>query len=89
MEAGSFQQWSLVVATACLCGWYLSLRSGASMHAISSSVSFLIILMAGLLVMLAVNGQGEPRAFAAEKGAIARLTGGPAHTVAFRPTARY
>lgn len=85
MEAGSFQQWSLIVAAACLCGWYLSLRSGASMTAISSSVSFLIILMAGLLVMLAVNGQGEPRACAA--GAAPRgPAAGQVHTFAVRST---
>ena len=41
-------------AAALLCGWWLSVRPSASYRGISASTSFLIVLLAGLMAMLAV-----------------------------------
>jgi hypothetical protein len=51
------QLWYLVIAATALAGWWLAVRPRASYAGISTTVSFLIILMAVLLCVLAVSGQ--------------------------------
>jgi hypothetical protein len=47
----------LVVALVALSGWWLAVRPHASYGGVSSTMSFLIVLMAVLLCILAVGGQ--------------------------------
>ena len=47
----------LVIALVALSGWWLSVRPHASYGGVSSTMSFLIVLMAVLLCVLAVGGQ--------------------------------
>lgn len=54
----AFQVWVFMVAVSVLCGWWLSIRSGASFRAIANPVSFLIITLALLLCTLAVRESG-------------------------------
>lgn len=49
--------WLLVIAAAALCGWWLAVRPRATYGAASATMSFLIVLMAVLLCVLAVSGQ--------------------------------
>jgi hypothetical protein len=56
------QLWYLVIAATALAGWWLAVRPRASYSGISTTMSFLIVLMAVLLCVLAVSGQqGKPR----------------------------
>jgi uncharacterized membrane protein len=57
MGAESFHLWFLVIAAAVLAGWWLAVRPRASYCAVSTTMSFLIVLMAVLLCVLAVSGQ--------------------------------
>lgn len=47
----------LVIALVALSGWWLAVRPRASYSGVSSTMSFLIVLMAVLLCVLAVGGQ--------------------------------
>jgi hypothetical protein len=49
----------LVIALVALSGWWLAVRPRASYRGISSPVSFLIVVAALLLCMLAVGGQHD------------------------------
>ena len=49
--------WMLVIAVAALCGWWIAVRPRATYGAISTTMSFLIVLMAVLLCVLAISGQ--------------------------------
>ena len=60
MDADWSQLWMLVIAAAALSGWWLSLRPRASYAGISTTMSFLIVLMAVLLCVLALSGQRGP-----------------------------
>ena len=51
------QIWFVVIAVAALSGWWLAVRPRATYCAISTTMSFLIVLMAVLLCVLAVSGQ--------------------------------
>jgi hypothetical protein len=51
------QLWMLVISAAALSGWWLAVRPRASYGGISTTMSFLIVLMAVLLCVLAVSGQ--------------------------------
>jgi len=51
------QLWVLVIAAAALSGWWLAVRPRASYCGVSSTMSFLIVLMAILLCVLAISGQ--------------------------------
>jgi hypothetical protein len=56
-----FQLWHLVIAAAALTGWWLTLRPRASYAGISTPMSYMIVLLAVLLCVLAVSGQrGRP-----------------------------
>jgi hypothetical protein len=62
MAPGWNHVWLLVIAVAALSGWWIAVRPRASYGAISTTMSFLIVLMAVLLCVLAVSGQrGAPR----------------------------
>ena len=47
----------LVIAGAALSGWWLTVRPRASYGGISTTMSFLIVLLGVLLCVLAVSGQ--------------------------------
>ena len=49
----------LVIALVALSGWWLAVRPRASYGGISSTMSFLIVLTAVLLCILAVGGQHD------------------------------
>jgi hypothetical protein len=50
--------WVMVIAASALCGWWLAVRPGASFRGAAASMSCLIIIMALLMCVLAVQGQG-------------------------------
>jgi len=54
-----FVLWVLVIVAAALAGWWLAVRPRASYHGIATPVSFLIIIAAILMCVLALSG---PRA---------------------------
>lgn len=58
MSAEFSQLWMLVIAAAALSGWWLAVRPRASYGGISATMSCLIMLMAAVLCVLAVSGQG-------------------------------
>jgi hypothetical protein len=73
MGADWSQLWMLVIAAAALSGWWLSLRPRASYAGISTTMSFLIVLMAVLLCVLAISGQrGSPRSVPAKQMVLGR-----------------
>ena len=51
------QLWYLVIGATALAGWWLAVRPRASYRGVSTSMSYLIMLMAALLCVLAVSGQ--------------------------------
>jgi len=51
--------WMLVIALVALSGWWLAVRPRASYGGISSTMSFLIVLTAVLLCILAIGGQHD------------------------------
>jgi hypothetical protein len=58
MAATDWNQFgTLVIALAALSGWWLAVRPRASYRGASGMVSFLIVLMAVLLSVLAISGQ--------------------------------
>ena len=57
------QFWMLVIAATALSGWWLTLRPGASYRGIASPVGVLIIVMAVLMCLLAIDGQGRGLAY--------------------------
>lgn len=54
-EIGSL--WILVIAATALTAWWLMLRPNASYRGISASASFMIVVLAVLLGILAIHGQ--------------------------------
>ncbi len=59
MDAQVFVLWMLVIVAAALAGWWLAVRPRASYRGIATPVSFLIIIAAILMCVLALSG---PRA---------------------------
>ncbi len=55
VEVGSL--WILVIAATALTAWWLMLRPNASYRGISASASFMIVVLAVLLGILAIHGQ--------------------------------
>lgn len=54
--------WLLVIAAGALAGWWLSVRPDATFRGISPTMSVLIVLMAVLMCVLALNGQSPQMA---------------------------
>jgi hypothetical protein len=73
MTASYFHVWALAVAGSALCAWWLTVRPGASYRGVASSVSFLIILMAVLLAVLALFGQPSRSPSGAPSSSVASL----------------
>lgn len=57
--------WVLVIAASALTGWWLAVRPGASFRGAAGSMSCLIMIMAMLMCMLAIQGQNTRKAHAA------------------------
>ncbi|TWT43852.1 hypothetical protein RAS1_02520 [Phycisphaerae bacterium RAS1] len=57
MIARGFLFWMLTLTGGIAAGWWLTVRPGSSFRAVATPVSFLTILMAVLLCLLAVSGQ--------------------------------
>ena len=51
--------WVLVIAASALTGWWLAVRPGASFRGAAASMSCLIMIMAMLMCILAIQGQGS------------------------------
>lgn len=51
--------WVLVIAASALVGWWLAIRPGASFRGAAASMSCLIMIMAILMCVLAIQGQGR------------------------------
>ena len=49
--------WVLVIAASALVGWWVSVRPGSSYRGTAGSMSSLIMVMAILMCMLAIQGQ--------------------------------
>lgn len=65
--------WMLVIALVALSGWWLAVRPRASYGGISTTMSFLIVLAAILMCVLAIGGQRSgPRAARAHPSAALR-----------------
>jgi hypothetical protein len=61
--------WVLVIAASALSGWWLAVRPGASFRGAAAGMSGLIMIMAMLMCLLAIQGQSPARkAHAAMKG---------------------
>lgn len=67
----NFLFWLVASTGAIVASWWLSVRPGSSMKDIQTPVSFLVVVMAVLLCLLAVTGQ-EPSAFAADVAGMLR-----------------
>lgn len=50
--------WVLVIAASALVGWWISVRPGSSYRGAAAGMSGLIMVMAVLMCMLAIQGQG-------------------------------
>ncbi len=57
MAITASQAWLLVIAACALAGWWLSLRPAASYRGAAATMQWLIILMAALMCLLAIDGQ--------------------------------
>ncbi len=57
----SSTQWMFVVTAAALTGWFWALRPNAPARGVANSVGFLILILAALMCILALTGQGIPR----------------------------
>jgi len=78
--------WFLVIAAAALAGWWLSVRPRATYRSVSTTMSALIVLMAILLCVLAINGQwGLPAAVRAPSLSGAHPAAKPAAPAAVHP----
>ncbi len=51
--------WVLVIAASALVGWWISVRPGSSYRGAAAGMSGLIMVMAILMCMLALQGQGS------------------------------
>jgi hypothetical protein len=49
--------WVLVIAASALSGWWLAIRPGASFRGAAAGMSGLIMIMAVLMCVLAIQGQ--------------------------------
>ncbi|MCA9243990.1 MAG: hypothetical protein KDA32_08560 [Phycisphaerales bacterium] len=54
--------WMLVVTAAALTGWFWAMRPNAPARGVANSVGFLILILASLMCIIALTGQGGPRA---------------------------
>jgi len=62
--------WTISFAGSIVAGWWLAVRPGATMREIATPVTFLIIVMAVLLCLLALTGQ-DLEGFAGDVRALA------------------
>ena len=62
MGCASYELCVLTIATSALAAWWLGLRPGATFRAIAPTLSVLIVLMAVLMMILAVDQQWNQRA---------------------------
>lgn len=53
--------WVLVIAASALAGWWISVRPGSSYRGAAAGMSGLIITMAILMCLLAIQGQSPSR----------------------------
>ena len=60
MVLAPVQLWPLVIAACALTGWWLSLRPHATYRGVAPTMQWLIILMAVLMCLLAIDGQRRP-----------------------------
>ncbi|MBI5863184.1 MAG: hypothetical protein HZB38_01460 [Planctomycetes bacterium] len=54
-------RWVLVIAASALVGWWLAVRPGATFRGAAASMSCLIMVMAILMCVLAIQGQESGR----------------------------
>ncbi|QOJ15722.1 MAG: hypothetical protein HRU75_14200 [Planctomycetia bacterium] len=55
MEPERLGYWLVTIAGTVLCGWWLSIRPGASCRNVATPVAFLLILLSSLLAILTVS----------------------------------
>lgn len=60
MAITTSQAWLLVIAACALAGWWLSMRPAATYRGAGPTMQWLIILMATLMCLLAIDGQHQP-----------------------------